>query len=410
MTTHASCSLWGARDYVGAWLEINNISVKPDGELLDPRRARTRSQLFETLYLDSIEQRRAHNKGLKPTDRCPTLDRTELEAALNEIVDAEKQKHLESIRARLKCDGENLEPLKQHLQCLKGEPPSDLDLAVSAQWHLNVKRKLFGMPTWWEMMVILVGAQGGGKTWITTKYHLKPLRDYTNDGMAVDEAIDSRVLKQLTNHYVMFFDEMSGVQRTDMERLKNLITSSEVAYRPMYSNNIEKLRNNSSFMGASNNPIGLLLTDRTGMRRFYELKCAPKCDISAAETIDYEALWRGIDETKKSYVDDLLPQLRETQAEYKAVDEVALFVEHYGLRPEGDEDTSSIETKVLYGDYKEWSTQHGHPVLQANFFGKKLIANGVLPKNERVKPKGFKYVYVISEAAHQALDSQFRRK
>jgi hypothetical protein len=394
-----------AREFVRDWLTSNQITISPTGTLVD-REERTYAQIFDSLYLDSIELRREYNRDKQPAHRAPTLERTELLAAMDELIAKDRAAHLATKRTQIQCTSESLSELRRFVRALN--PVSEhleLNVVILAHWCLNVKRKMWSRPTYWETMPVLTGAQGAGKSWALRKL-FEPIIEYTNSGLGLDEVTDSRAATAMNEHYVIFFDEMAGVAKTEMEELKQLITSRTVSYRIMTTNKVAQIPNNSSFIGASNHQLAVLLHDTTGMRRFYDIKCAKAIDGRELDSIDYMALWRGIDESRTSYIDQHIEAIRDVQKDYVGADDVQLFVESFGLTPTVM--TDSIETKELYGDYKSWAHDHGFKPRGANNFGKRLTEFGIKTKTERRRPAGFKYVYVISRDGKQTLEASFR--
>lgn len=399
--------LFNVRDYVKVWLATESIQIHPNGNLIDPNRGRTKSEIFDSIYLDSIQQRRAYNRGKKPDYRAPAFERPELTAAIDELIVLERRTLLNQARDSVRCSVENLKPISEFVQAITGRKNCHLDIAVICHWLRNVKRKLLGQKSDWEMMPVLTGKQGGGKTW-SLKALFQPLIDYTSE-MSLDKICDSRHARALMTSYIIFFDEMAGVQKADLETLKNLITTHHLHNRPLYSNTIEQIQNNASFIGASNHQLDVLLYDNTGMRRFYDVKCADKVNFEAIKKIDYRALWKGIDESKL-YLETCWPELHMVQQESEAIDEIKEFVETYGLAPVDGMETSPIETKTLQGDYKLWAVANGYTPRHGNFLGKRLRNLGIESFRDNVKPVGQVRKYRVSKAGHDLLEETYRRK
>lgn len=114
-----------------------------------------------------------------------------------------------------------------------------------------------------EIMIILTGDQGAGKSTFFNSLIPDTLKDYVTD--TIEENKDGS--QSLTDSFLAIDDELDGMKRNNLEKLKKRITASKFKFRPPYgAKSVNKIRR-ASFLGATNTDD--FLVDSTGNRRFF---------------------------------------------------------------------------------------------------------------------------------------------
>lgn len=116
-------------------------------------------------------------------------------------------------------------------------------------------------------MVVLIGAQGGGKSTIVRWLNMddKFFRE-------IKSISGKEGMEQLRGVWIGEVAELMAMTRVkESEAVKAFITSQEDSYRPPYGKHVETYPRRCSFIGTTNNPQ--FLSDKTGNRRFYPVKC-----------------------------------------------------------------------------------------------------------------------------------------
>ena len=358
------------REFIRRWLDINNIAVRADATL---DHAVPKHKLFLTIWLDYEQARRAFNSTQEPRMRIQGAGKETLSDALEELIYLERTAKIAELAASVACTGEDLTELRKFTEAITGRADA-LDVAALAHFVWLVKRKLAGLPVTWHLMPILNGIQGVGKS-TAIKELLKPVAVVTSY-LKLDELADSRCSQALETKYVIVCDEMQGAARTEIETLKNRITAETVGMRPMRSNDLVDVRVNATFIGSTNKDVATLIKDSTGMRRFLEIRCKATL-MREIYSVDFMKLWRGIDETRsKTYLEDYRAELAQAQLQIETPDEIAVFLNEFGLIPTGNS-YGKIRSTKLYGDYKVWAAQHGHYAVNAIHFGRRLKSLGI---------------------------------
>jgi hypothetical protein len=266
----------------------------------------------------------------------------------------------------------------------------DLDVGALLQWLWQVKRRLAGMPTQEELMVLICGArQGTGKSTAVRKL-VAPLAELVID-VSTGTFSDEREAEVMATHAVGILDDMAHVGAAAAADLKRTITQPVVAYRRMRENGRVTAKRLMSFIGTANEPLALLVSDTTGARRFHQLTVALNgtIDRAAINAIDYRVLWTAVSEADPAPILPFLEQLRERQQSLVARDAVTGWLddEMWGpltWDPPGAEAVVVAAYDPLVGEpcahtrarFLSWCAQNGQRGMDAARLGHRLVALG----------------------------------
>lgn len=366
------------RQYVLAYLQAHNIHVNERGELKDGS-MRNNLEIFDTMYLDYLGQVKAHNaaersKAANLRNNITPVAEKVLQKALSELITKEKLAYRAKVLKSFNCEQEDLTLVKKFVKALTGGEDAD-DVAVIAHWMWQVKMKMMDKNPSYHVMPILFGKQEGGKTVAMNKL-IAPINNFRLN-ISLDQMTDDRYFKSMSENFVIVFDEMQGAERADIDALKKQVTIEHNDYRPMGTNEVYKVRQACSFIGATNRPVAEQIVDSTGMRRFWQLNCQDKLDWTALSEIDYTAMWKGVDESKvDGYILPQLSSIRAKQEEMVAKDDITLFMEDMGIIV-GKTPTRQVLTTALYAEYVNFCQKGGFKPSNASWFGRKLKGKGI---------------------------------
>jgi hypothetical protein len=272
---------------------------------------------------------------------------------------------------------EDLAPLRQFVKAVLGTL-DETAVMVFAHFIANVKRKMTQQAVTYQLMPILTGKQKGGKSTAVRKL-LSPLGETVHE-TTITSSLKAENFMMFSQFFVVFFDEMEGIQKTSIAALKKMITEERAGGRVFYTQRNVNLANLCSFVGTANDSAMELIDDKTGARRFFEILCADKLDWSALNAIDYGALWRGIDEnTKSKYYLLAEAEIDRRQQNLVSVDMFNMFLQETHLQPEaGEPETEGkwISSKTFYKVYSDWLEPYRATPLHPATFFKKLTAAG----------------------------------
>ncbi len=350
------------RVYMQFWFKVRNLSA---------RSAMTEPNLFGTIYLDYLnlfKQYRFNN----PNFKAQALTEKVLLHAYIEYIDLQRKEDLLNAMNGYECIREDLNPLKTYVKAVTGhERPTDI--AVLAHWIWLVKRKARGLECIHQIMPIFYGKQGGGKT-MALKRLIAPFVDFQMN-MKMNQLADERQFEGFANNFVILFDELQGIERTDVNALKNQITTDFNSYRKLHTHATLSVPQRCSFIGATNRPVAENFSDSTGMRRFWEIITADILDWTAINSIDYKSLWQGIDERLDSgyLTGDILQSVQSEQQALVNADDLDIFIADQGLKYDND-DFKLVSSEDLYNSYVYWAARNGiFNKMNAIWFGRKMV-------------------------------------
>lgn len=248
-----------------------------------------------------------------------------------------------------------------------------LHIAVLTHWIWQVKRKFLKKDIKHHLMPVLYGRSRSGKSTAISKL-LEPIKHLSKLG-ELDELNDTRKDFNLVEKLIIFFDELSKADKVSVASLKQKITSTDITYRRLGTNQNIVGYNMCSFIGTCNESIVDTIIDPTSSRRFYELKTLDQCDWKEINSIDYNKIWTGVDENLElAPIEPYLINLATSQEKIRAKDFIEEFIEEYKLKPYDNSSTKFIGTRYLYDMYKDWLEYQnkGHYLFSLAKFSRRL--------------------------------------
>jgi len=152
-----------------------------------------------------------------------------------------------------------------------------------------------------EVVPVLIGAQGCGKTTFLRRLLPLQLREYYLDHLNLSNKFDKEMA--LTNNLLVNLDELEAIRPSQHAALKQTLSKNKVNGRPIFGKAQDDRPRYASFVSTTNNPHPL--TDATGSRRYICLTIPKGQYIDNAGDIDYEQLYAQV-----------LYELRELKAPY----------------------------------------------------------------------------------------------
>jgi len=305
------------------------------------------------------------------------LNEKKIAAALDLVILNTKNELFEVAKELVACRKEDLSELKKLVSIItpEGNTNFDLDVAVLAHFIWSIKAKMHSRDVYYHIMPIFYSTQGAGKTW-TVNSLLKPLNDYTAR-VTMEQVVDTKENFGLSRSYIGFVDELSGANKSCIESLKNRISANESEVVLKYENNSTLIRNNTTYIGCTNKPVGEMIIDSTGMRRFWQINYkAPVLDASGVSdftevnSIDYMKIWQGIDESReKGYTDNLQVELEAIQSKSKAVTSIDSYFTENDINVVDGTIGVYVSVMDIYRHYLEYckNTNFKYPIALANF-------------------------------------------
>ncbi|TWI50448.1 virulence-associated protein E [Pseudomonas duriflava] len=218
--------------------------------------------------------------------------------------------------------------------------------AAGATWLVAAMARAFEPGTKFDHMLVLVGAQGRGKSSALNIL----ARDFFSDANFLGAKDTREVLEATEGAWIVECAELAGMRQKDVETLKHEITKEEDRGRPAYARTVVSVKRRFVLAGTTNSPR--FLHDETGNRRFWPVEVG-EIDLTGLladrDQLMAEALARYRSGDFQLFLaDEALEGAQEAQEARRTVEEGLLdFAE--SLQPEGlYEGKAAIRTSTVY--------------------------------------------------------------
>ena len=188
-----------------------------------------------------------------------------------------------------------------------------------------------------EVVPVLIGAQGCGKTTFLRRLLPCQLREYYLDHLNLSNKFDKEMA--LTNNLLVNLDELEAIRPSQHAALKQTLSKNKVNGRPIFGKAQDDRPRYASFVSTTNNPHPL--TDATGSRRYICLRIPKGQLIDNAGDIDYEQLYAQV-----------LYEIRELNAPYWFNNEEVTRIQQLNLAYMQQKDIAEM-VKVCFRKPKE---------------------------------------------------------
>ena len=141
-----------------------------------------------------------------------------------------------------------------------------------------------------EVVPVLIGAQGCGKTTFLRRLLPSQLREYYLDHLNLSNKFDKEMA--LTNNLLVNLDELEAIRPSQHATLKQTLSKNKVNGRPIFGKAQDDRPRYASFVSTTNNPHPL--TDATGSRRYICLTIPKGQLIDNTGDIDYKQLYAQV--------------------------------------------------------------------------------------------------------------------
>lgn len=159
---------------------------------------------------------------------------------------------------------------------------------VGSKWLIGAVKRVYEPGCKFETVLVLEGAQGVGKSML-----LQNLATFNGEKYFLDSAGDLHnkdTVMAMQGKIIVELAELASFKKAENEEIKAFISRETDEYRPPYGRVVVQ-RPRYFVFGASTNEVkDGYLTDDTGGRRYWPVKCGDKID-NAAVTADKEQLW-----------------------------------------------------------------------------------------------------------------------
>ena len=263
-----------------------------------------------------------------------------------------------------------------------GADESEYNEACLRVFMLGAVERIFEPGSKFEMMLVLTGGQGAGKS---TFIRFLAIKDewFSDDLRKLD---DEKIYQRLAGHWIMEMSEMVATANAkSIEDIKSFLSRSKDTYKFPYDRYAADHPRQCVFAGTTNK-TDFLPMDRTGNRRFLPIQVHPEraevhiLQDEAASRAYIDQLWAEImviyDSGKYSIhlSRELEKQLAHEQERFKQEDTLAGQIYDFMERYQGDKLCSKqIYKEALdhaFDEPKQWETREIYEIVNTG------IANG----------------------------------
>lgn len=348
--------------WVNHWLSTKGVKSTYDGLLLVNGQPTNKADVIRDIRLYSSSQN-------------VIIQNTVIEDVVDKFIEVNRQSYLVSVLAKVNPlkEAEGNAEIEKFLDILCGVNKKPLDAVILKHFIWNTKRRLNGLSTNREIMPVIQGFQGIGKSHTIRDGFLAPLADLSKQS-TFKQLEDAREHKLLSDNFVLFFDEMSYAGLADIDNIKRLITETRISVRRMHTTTHDLVIKNAQFIGCSNKSLVNIITDPTGMRRFWEIVCRPKDSVpdlldlyKQINALDFELMWNSVDHKQDPPIFPYLNELERQQSTYVTKHPIDEWIEDSGEVEITDEPVSKVSDIVKA--LNEWTQG---PKTSVNKFGRHL--------------------------------------
>lgn len=400
--------------FVEVFLNKKNYEILPNKSFKDlQNRLFKTNDILRELYLAYDSEYKKLLAVVKNKDIMLSNPRL-IELALTKYIDESWSSSLSVRKVELSFDQSlNLSELEKFCVACTGSNFKS-DLYVMAHFIWQIKRKISNKNVKNHIMPIFIGKQNSGKS-TAIEYLTSTIDDYRTD-ISISALADERNYHSIEDHFVIVCDEMQGCERTDIDRLKNIITAKTISARRLYTNIRDKIYQTASFIGTSNKAIEQLIKDESGIRRFYPVKCIDLMDWDVIANLDYIKIWKSIDENNdKGYLYEVIDDVRNIQESHRVLSPVEEYLVERDLIPAGI--TQTIPIDALFKDYCSWCEKVNVKPIARSWFSRNIKELGIVlgksgnVRNATVSDKFVPYNKVqLEQLIQQVEDDELMRQ
>ena len=200
-----------------------------------------------------------------------------------------------------------------------------------------------------EVVPVLIGAQGCGKTTFLRRLLPQHLRQYYLDHLNLSNKFDKEMA--LTNNLLVNLDELEAIRPSQHAALKQTLSKNKVNGRPIFGRAQDDRPRYASFVSTTNNPHPL--TDATGSRRYICLTIPKGQFIDNAGDIDYEQLYAQVLheirvlETPYWFNNEEVARIQQLNLAYMQQKDIAEMVNACFRKPQEGEKVKSLNTTEM---------------------------------------------------------------
>jgi len=219
-----------------------------------------------------------------------------------------------------------------------------------------------------EVVPVLIGEQGCGKTTYLRRLLPQHLRQYYLDHLNLSNKFDKEMA--LTNNLLVNLDELEAIRPSQHAALKQTLSKNKVNGRPIFGCAQEDRLRFASFVACTNNRHPL--TDATGSRRYICLTIPKGQLIDNMGDIDYDQLYTQVVYELRElnapywFSNDEVTRIQELNQDYMEETDISRLAEICFRKPEEGEVVKGMNSSellsLIQANYPSLKTTHSTKV------------------------------------------------
>lgn len=243
-----------------------------------------------------------------------------------------------------------------------GAADTKVNREIAKKWLVGAVARVYQPGIKFELMPVLIGSQGIGKSTLCGKLS----KDYFLDNLPGLSNINKDNQMLIKDNWIIEIAELSAMTRSAVESTKAFVSTQVDKYKAPYGSVIEEHPRRCVFIGTTNEYD--FLKDKTGNRRFIPVVCGqnkPLKDVFSLGDDTIKQLWAEAlyyyNQGEKLFFDRAVSdELVAVQSEHTQVDDVEAVIDEYLNMPVplnwNDEKTTikraAFRTYRVNGSYK----------------------------------------------------------
>lgn len=238
--------------------------------------------------------------------------------------------------------------------------------AVTRKWMAGATARIYEPGVKMEMVPVLQGKQGIGKSTIADKLGGEFFLDTLSSlGNTKDD------YQLLIGSWIVELGEMASFNSTEIEKIKSFISARFDRFRMPYAAITQKHPRTCVFIGTTNN--GEFLNDLTGNRRFFPIPLESKAtkSVFAMDHVAIQQIWAEALQIykggEKLFLDDEADELLAEQYRDQATEESMFFIkiaDYLDMKVPDDWDSMNLSKQKYYFEcYQRGITDEGSAMI-----------------------------------------------
>lgn len=232
-----------------------------------------------------------------------------------------KQRIIDDFKDKIKFDANLPDKFEELARFIAKDKYEEMYPVILKNMIWTIKRRLSGQSHYIPLFINIYGDKGCGKTeLLKAMFSIVPpsLKSLTSNAAQLfnDERESFRFIK----NYVIIMNEISGLNKSDLNMIKNQIDAHTIVYRLLGHNKIDEGFNNAQLIGTSNTRLANTLMADTDVRKWAEINMHKYSDDEVPEKMviplinfDWLTLWKSVDENAASPFHDAKTYFRFTE-------------------------------------------------------------------------------------------------